>query len=1001
MDSLLRYGWLMLLMLALRVQAQPDRFTQVAVGELNPESNVQVIHQDRQGFLWAGTMNGLFRYDGQTMITYRNSPQKENTLNHNLVSAITETDQALWIGTWGTGNVVNRLDRQQGNIRRIRLEKDVNAAYSAALTLSDGSIMIGGSHSISHLLPNSGQHDTFRSDRIGAIWENGDHTVWVSSQDGKLLHFRVEKPRLVLLDSLRFNYKIRRIMSDKQGRVWLATDRGLQQWRGQPQPVPAVLKNKDVLALCVASDGALWVGTQEHGLFRWDLTTNQVQAFMSDERPGYLHSNSVQFLLEDQSHLLWIATEKGLYFTNLVSSPFQTIPFTDTPGNDGLPLYADASNLLWMGGQQSVWLYDRKTQQYLPQKISSEHTTQILPARDGTLWITALQVQHVSRYIPDQSVQVLERLAGSPQKPTFKPGFFVMTTLEDTARNQWFGMYFQGVSVRERSGRWHHYAKDVIGGEAVSRIIQARDGSVWISKWDSGLSHWVGGTLEKPTFEHFAPSPDKTKTRPGTTLSYPVASDITEDRNGNIWVATFGGGLNVLNPKTRKIQVFTEDDGLPSNSVVTVTEDKKGMIWLSTVNGLARLDPKTRRFVTYKTKDGLPSNTFLFLSKAQNTKGELFWGTRNHVVALDPEKLTANRNQAPVYLTDLKLFNRSVAPTTDGILDRQLLFARQITVPASRAMLTLDFASLFYQNPAQVQYAYQLKGFDKAWNYVGNQRSATYTYPAPDTYEFQVKASLDGDTWTTLAQPLVIIIQPEWYQTFWFRAGMLLLLFGGLFGLYRYRLHSLQQRQKTELAVMTRTQEAERKRFAEDLHDGLGANLSMLKLYLNMLDDPKVPVTELRQRSESLLTDSLDDLRRLIHDLSPRTLASIGLVNALQNLVDRINATGKLIITYQATGFTEPLEHSLEIHLYRMVQELLQNALKHAQASHLSLILAQTSDRICLTYSDNGIGFNVAEATTRSNGLQNLQHRAQLLGGQYDVTSQPGQGTQVRIDIPV
>ncbi|KAA9352721.1 sensor histidine kinase [Larkinella humicola] len=997
-----RHLCFVLFILATFAQAQPNRFTHLTVGDLNAETSVSLIHQDRQGFLWVGTMNGLFRYDGQNMVTHRNHPQKENTLNHNLVSALVETGQELWIGTWGNGNVVNRLNKRTGAISRIRLVRDLNPAYSTALTLHDGSILIGGANSICHFLPGSAQHDVLASERVSSFWEDADHTVWAASQDGKLLHIRVEKPRLVLLDSLRFSHSINTIVPDKQGRVWFGTDKGLQQWRGKPQPIPDALRNKAITSICAAFDGSLWIGTQKHGLFRWDSQTNRTDHFVSDERPNNLHSNVIQHVFEDQSHLLWIGTEKGLYFTDLIPSPFQQIPFADSQGNDGLPLYEDTNGILWVGGQNFVWQYDRRTQRYLPDKIPTTRTTQIIPNKDGNIWITALTAQKVGPYQPNQKPQVLERLIESPQKPVYKPGFFVMTTLEDKAHNQWFGMYFQGVSMREPSGQWHHYGKDVIGGIAVSRIIQARDGTIWISKWDSGLSHLTGGTWQKPEFEHFRPNQDKTKDTIGTTaLSYSVASDLMEDRNGNIWIATFGGGINVLNPKTKKIQIFTESDGLPSNSVLTVLEDNQGMIWLSTLNGLARLDPQTRRFVTYKTKDGLPSNTFLFFGKAKNAKGELFWGTNGHIVVLDPKKLTQTINHAPVYLTDLKLFNQSVIPSADGILNHQLMFTNQVRVPYSQAMLTLDFASLFYRNPTQVQYAYRLKGFDDTWNYVSNQRTATYTYPTPGSYEFQVKASLDGQTWTELVHPLTIVVEPEWYQTLWFRAGMLLLLLGGLLGLYLYRLHILQQRQKAELAVMTRTQETERKRFAEDLHDGLGANLSLLKLYLNMLGDSKVPVIELKQRSENLINDSLDDLRRLIHDLSPRTLASIGLVNALHELARRVNATGKLEVAFQATGFTEKLEHSLEIHLYRMVQELLQNALKHAQASHVSLTLSRTPDGIQLTYEDNGIGFDVAQATSRSNGLQNLRHRAQLLGGRYEVMSESGQGTQTHIEIPV
>jgi len=996
----LQFCWLFLFsFLCFSTRAQQNRFIQLVAGELNSDTFVNVVHQDQQGFLWFGTKNGLFRYNGQEMITYRNSPRKINTLNHNLISTLAETNQHLWVGTWGNGNEVNQVDKLTGAISRIRLEKDINTAYSVSLALHDGSLMIGGAQSICHLLPNSKQHDIFISDRVQAFWEDTDHTVWAASQEGNLLHFRTDKHQLVLLDSIRQNYKIRLIVSDKQGQVWFATDKGLKLWRGSRHTIPEVLKNKDILSLCAVRDGSLWIGTQEDGLFRWESKSGKVEHFTSDERPDYLHNNTIQYLFEDQSHLLWIGTEKGLYFTDLIPSPFEQILFTDTQGNDGLPLYVDTNDLLWIGGQKFVWFYDQATQRFLSEKIPSIGNSQILPVRDGGIWITARHVQKVLPYVPSKKIQVLERLVEMPQKPVFKPGFFVMTTLEDTARNMWFGMYFQGVSMREHSGRWHHYGKDVINGIAVSRIIEARDGTIWIGKWDSGVSYLVGGNWRNPKFEHLIPG--KGDDNPGMNrLSYPVISDLMEDRSGNIWIATFGGGVNVLNPKTKKIRVLSEDDGLPSNSVLTVMEDNMGMIWMSTLNGLARLDPNTDRFVTYKTKDGLPSDAFMFLSKAKNAKGELFWGTRDHIVKLDPAKLIKKNDQFPVYLTSLKLFNRPVTPSSDGIIERQLMFTRQITVPYSKAMLTLDFASLYFRNPAQVQYAYQLKGFDKSWNYVGNQRAATYTYPNPNTYEFHVKASLDGHYWTTLAHPLIITIKPEWYQTLWFRFGILLLLFGGLLGLYLYRIHILRQRQKAELGIMTRTQEAERKRFAEDLHDGLGANLSMLKLYLDMLEDPKIPVPELKQRSENLLNESLSDLRRLIHDLSPRTLTGIGFVNALHELIQRINATEKLRVTYEATGFTDKLESTLEIHLYRMTQELLQNALKHSKANNIDITLSSTGDLILLVYQDNGVGFDPVKVGPDSSGLLNIQHRTQLLNGRCEIISQPGIGTEVRIEIP-
>jgi signal transduction histidine kinase len=310
--------------------------------------------------------------------------------------------------------------------------------------------------------------------------------------------------------------------------------------------------------------------------------------------------------------------------------------------------------------------------------------------------------------------------------------------------------------------------------------------------------------------------------------------------------------------------------------------------------------------------------------------------------------------------------------------------------------LTLDFS-----NPARNQYQYKLEGIDKKWVDAGNKRTANYTNLPPGDYTFRVIGSNNDGIWNKEGISLKVTILPPWWGTWWFRALLILLFAGGIYGLFRYRLMQQLRQREAEIRASLMAQEAERQRFSRELHDGIGANLSLLKMYLSSFGEADMPMAELKERSEKLLAGSVDEIRRLIYDMDPRNLKKMGLVKAVDDMVGLVNLGNGLRVHFNAAHVPAHLPEPMEINLFRIVQELLQNAMKHSQAGNVWLYLDyHSNDKMVLTYRDNGKGFD-ATADNTGNGLLNIQNRVTLLKGEIHTASQEHKGVSVEIRLPV
>jgi len=329
----------------------------------------------------------------------------------------------------------------------------------------------------------------------------------------------------------------------------------------------------------------------------------------------------------------------------------------------------------------------------------------------------------------------------------------------------------------------------------------------------------------------------------------------------------------------------------------------------------------------------------------------------------------------------------------------------RLVLPHDQNFITFAFTALNYSNTEKNQYQYQLTDIDAQWVRAHNQRTAKYTKLPPGDYVFRVRGSNDDGVWNQAGASVRISIRPPYWQMWWFRAALIALLLGGVYGVYRYRIYQIKAQQAQELAVSIKTQELERHRFSKELHDGIGANLSVLNMYLASIGDPRVPAEALKARSVALLKTSVASIRQLIHDMHPRSLSETGLVQTLHEMVALINESGQLRVEFEAENVPLHLSEIAEINMFRVMQELVQNAIKHARASTVWLTLRHDTGVLTIAYKDNGRGFNTTSADLKrhngsGNGLANIQQRVDLLNGSFSLKSVENQGTTIEISVP-
>lgn len=796
--------------------ASPLSCDRIGIDEGLPNSHVRAIAQDKLGFIWLGTQDGLVRYDGNNVRLYRPADNDPTSISSGYVTALTmDVSGKLWVGTAEHG--VNLYDPAT--------DKFVRFASGKGALSSEG---------------------------ITAIARDPQDRIWLAMSGGGLNRYEPSTGTFTEFVAKPLSTAITALDADAAGNLWLGTaTEGVIRWNpGTNAATPfrgAIAADVDlgslpVSAINVSSSGRVWIGTDGDGALELDPATGKAthrRSVAAD--PNTLTDDHVSAIFEDIQKVVWIGTTNGV---NRIDASGRLVRFEHDPTDSTTlhspgveSIFQDAGGVMWLGGFTGGVCKFNNYRLAFGYHRTRTHANSFFEDVDGTLWIGTYN-DGLYKYEPaTRQVTVYRRLGQLDQGGIALDSAWITAILRDRRGTLWVSLKGHGlIAFDTKTETIRRFApdpdrEDSLPVDTVFDMWEGADGMLWLASWGAGLvrfdtqrevytaynadatedgtgissSHlytlypdpidkqilWLGtakGGLVRFNIDTAASNNFRHSEDP-TSLSSDDVLTIYRDPSGVVWVGTFGGGLNRLDPATGRVERFTTgNSGLTNDAVLGLLPDDAGKLWMSTNGGgLLQFDPKARTFVAYEKSDGIQDNEFSQGSFMRGRSGMLFFGGVNGFNAFLPRSITRDPYVPPVVITAFKIFNQ------------ELKLASPIwTLPRLEASysdsLEIQFAALAFAAPQKNRYAYKLEGFDE--HFIETERPfATYTKLDGGKYTLRVRAANHHGVWTETAIALRLDVAPPLWRTWQAYFVYMLLIAGIAFLVFRI------QRERVRRAV--------------------------------------------------------------------------------------------------------------------------------------------------------------------------------------------------------
>ncbi len=804
--------------------------------------------QDKKGFMWFATLDGLIKYDGYTLTRYQNNPKDSNSLGDNIVMSVFEDHTGLiWVGTAGGGGV-NSFDPQTGKWKRYpHNPKNSNSMGKGA---------------------------------IEGIEEDHNGMLWFGSTDG-LTRYDPDKSRFTVFvnnpaDKYSLsNNRVYSVKEDKAGRLWIGTDTGLNLFdpqQGRFYQVGGDFKDSLLLKRAVVhhifedQQGLLWLSTW-NGVFVIDPDSKKCSAYYHHNAldPKSIGSDVVFAITQDNTGSYWVSTESGLHYFDpktKIFALYEHKSFLPTTKTKGHIIMTDRAGLIWIGTNGRGIIYfsskQRKFRRYLNDEASlffgtgTNRIKAIFKSGNNQLFVATSQNLLKFNTTKDNFEEVLQlKSLHLIQDNTFT------TACEEKPGIIWLGSYRSGiirydihtgkttflqndpsdseslasneveVLYRDRSGtvwvgtqgghlqwydsvrgKFNHYPylskdEEVPPSTGIRFIHEDRQGNLWLGTHAFHMALGGNGLYQ---INRQSGKIKRYKHQPGVTgsLSNNGVTCFYEDQKGIFWIGTHGGGLNRLDATSGKITVYNKEQGLISNTVQRLAGDKAGNLWVVADEGITRFNTTTLKTKQFGLADGLPGsplgvevddyNTYISM---ESPDGTIYFGSGNGLIVFNPASIEENNFKPPVVITQFKVFDKSYP-----------VVGSEIALAYNQNFFEIEFAALSHLSSERNQYAYMLEGVDDDWVNNGNRRLARYTNVSPGTYIFRVKGSNNDGVWNDQGTALAITIHPPWWRTWWAYTIYGLLTVGSIWAFIHYRsLNLLRQKRMLQKQVAERTAE--------------------------------------------------------------------------------------------------------------------------------------------------------------------------------------------------
>jgi ligand-binding sensor domain-containing protein len=778
-------------------QNESLRFEHLGLEEGLSHNNINTILQDRKGFIWIGTVDGLNKYDGYTFTKYKFDPLDPNSLSQNFIYTLFEDNQgSIWMGTF---EGLCKFDRYTEKFTRYKPDPNSKFADPNINTInedSNGMMWVGSAsgglcrfdRQTGKFLPDffdlgfrkKPGDQTELHDQINCIYKDPSGILWIGNNTG-LYRLTIKPAKTGQLADVNIRpylhdptnphsliaKSVSAVFEDHNGILWIATDNGLYSldkekdffthYEHDPKNSNSISSNNlnAWFGSNIAEDheGNLWIGSTFDGINKLNKDRTSFTTYKnspSDENS--LSADNITSLLIDSAGILWVGTWNGkLNKVNLVHKSFgltRNVPgnIHSLSNNNVTAILEDSTGIIWIGtdrGGLNRW--NKKTNQFThyrndpknAKSLKRDAVYGIFEDHDGQLWICN------GEFLSKLNKQTGEFIHYNSNEANYKDMFQreIYAITEDRDGVIWLGTANGIKSFDKKTGKFikHYYhnkgdSTGISDYTAIAIFADSKD-NIWV-----GYGSIATDRLNKRTnvITHYKHNPQDT-----ASISSNIVNSFFEDSKGNLWLATSAGGLCQFNYKANKFTTYTDKHGLADNSVYSILEDDKKHLWLGTANGLSRFDPITKKFTNYDYKDGLQGRDFATGSRNRPARfkgkdGILYFGGPGGFNFFHPDQIKADSDLAPVVITQFKLFDKLVK----GANER-----KEIILHHNENYFSFEFSSLSFHNPAKNQYAYKLEGVDKDWVYSGSRRYTSYTDIGPGAYTFKVKATNSDGIW--------------------------------------------------------------------------------------------------------------------------------------------------------------------------------------------------------------------------------------------------------------
>ncbi len=1018
-----------------------DAFTPKRIPGL-PDFVTINIMQDRQGFIWFATEGGLYRYGGNHARPFWSTTRDSTVLTSGLITKVFEdSHNHYWVATNHAG--VNRIDAVTGKVNRFLHDPHDSTSISHNMVhyvfeSGKGQIWLRTLNGFDRLNCSNDKANTGRPavqrytarecllnkpfyglppDQRKRLklygWRNGlllydafsDHFYNASLPDTCSISGKIWTP---IFDNHRQKYLW---LLDEQKRlykIYRDTAR-IEHWDLSAEL--GELSKIRIYRLGIEKEGTIWILTKGLGAYRIETETGEVSHFYdTGDQRRTLNGNMCYAFMVDRDNDIWLSTEKGIQILQQRRPTFahiQPLPNDNDSGANRINyIYHDQNGRLWLSGYLQMHWYIPKTNKLIPRihknifpdSLQNRLVRSMIQDRGGRFWFGTM---NGALWYADSLLKDFGRI-----QTHFGDQTMVRDIIQDKSGALWFGVDFirgKLLQLNPKNGNMRIYQRRTgvsgsLSSDQITRIFIDSRNRFWIGTWGGGVNLFepVSGKSRR-----FRSHPQKRN-----SISDNMVTDIQETRDGTLWISTWGGGLNrVVERKNGDIafQRYNTDQGLPMDAILCLLPDDNNRLWIASEKYISMYDTDRDRIVTFTQREGIRNSEFFMGARETDSSGRLYFGGAEGVTVFHPDSVFKSRDSLKIYISDFRVFNRTVT------FDTLIPYKNSFRVSHDQHFVSIAFNALELEEPQAVEYAYRLKGLDSTWIPVKGKTVVNLTRLPYGDYQLQIKARKYSSEWQGFRTVKLAVIPPFWMRP-WFLilSAILFLMFliTGIWMLSRYRL----KRRLQALQVKQRLHN-ERERISRELHDHVGAKLTNIVTGLEIAQlytkqGARDTAVERIHLIESHARSTIRDLRETIWSLKYNASSLSMLVNQIQAFIHEQMPfqNGVKIRCHYNEQHDIRLSPMQALNLFRITQESVMNALKHASPSCISVNVETPSvNTISICVRDDGRGFDVEAECGDGNGfgLKTIQQRAQKIGARLHFRSESENGTEVFVRLSI